>query len=71
MGTTCGYDATRHSDVLGSRLNDQKVGVQRIGATISTQLRDLCRSPLLCPFFFRKWAVHPSHVGIGAWLKPF
>ena len=41
MGTTCGYDATRHSDVLGSRLDDQKVGVQRIWATIRTQLRDL------------------------------
>ena len=74
-GTACGYEASWHSDVLGLHLNDQKVGVQWIWATISTQLRDLCRSPHLPPSLF--WEVgshsisrwHPYRR--GAWLKSF
>ena len=67
MGTTCVYDATRHSDVLGSRLDDQKVGVQRIWATIRTQLRDLCRSPLSFPSLGSGQSIHLMSAPIGDW----
>ena len=74
-GTACGYEASWHSDVLGLRLDDQKVGVQWISTTISTQLRDLCRSPHLRPSLL--WEVgshsisHRHPYGTSAWLKSF